>query len=191
MVTIPDGYGQLSVIHETQDGVGESVWTLGFQNTGDDDAAACVDVYKSTFVASDYWDALSTTTDVTELRVKLGPSDTGPSAVTDVNLSGTNGGVPVGPQVSFLLTKNTALGGRRGRGRAFLPGHAATSLTTSGFWDPAHVSFTVSEVTSIILAAGFAGLTPVLLHSSALTPTPITSLSGATRIATQRRRNRR
>lgn len=191
MVTIPSGYGQLTLVHTGAGVVGEAVWTQGFQNAGADDATTIGDAFKGFLVASDYFDRLSTTCTVTEIRVKLGPSATGESAVVSVGNEGTIGGQPVSPNVACLIVKNTALGGRHGRGRLFIPCLAAAALDDSAHFDQIHADGIASDLQGIWAAMLLGGQAPVLLHSDAVTPTPLTSFAGISRIATQRRRNRR
>jgi hypothetical protein len=91
----------------------------------------------------------------------------------------------------MLISKNTALGGRRGRGRIFMPGLPASSLDNSGTWVAGQPSDMADDWQEIWDAMAFVGYSHVLLHSNALTPTPVTSLVGQSRVATQRRRARR
>lgn len=191
MVTIPDGYGQVTAAFSGANIVGEAVWTQGFQNTDDDDAQGIADNFKSALLATDYMDQISSTITLDEVRVKLGPNETGPSAVSLVGNSGTIGGQPVSPQVALLVRKTTPLGGRRGRGRLYIPGMPAAALDDSGNFDAASANGVASDLQDMWSAMALVGQPPVLLHSGALTPTPLTAFVGQTRVATQRRRNRR
>lgn len=191
MVTIPTGYGQLTLAMSGANIEGEAVITQGFQNVGADDAGTIADLFKSTFTASEFWERFSTTLAFDEARVKLGPSSTGEAAVVDIGLTGAVGGQPVSPQVALLLRKTTALGGRQGRGRTFLPGLPQAALDDSATWDTVEPSECATNWQGIWAAMLLGGQPPVLLHSGALTPTPVTAFVGASRVATQRRRNRR
>lgn len=191
MVTIPDGYGQISLVHTGANMIGEGVITIGFENTTDDDAQGIADNFKSALIAADYTDHLDTLTVVEEVRVKLGPSSTGPSAISSVGLNGGVGGQPVPPNVALLISKVTPLGGRRGRGRLYVPGMPMASLDDTNNWDTDVAQNVADTIGAIMDAMAFLGQSPRLLHDGALTPTPITSWVGQDRIATQRRRNRR
>jgi len=191
VVTIPDGFGQLSLVHTGDNFEGECVNTFGFINPGEEDAVAVGDVFKGALVGSNLLDSYSSSVELTEVRVKLGPNSTGESGVVDIGLAGAVGGQAVSPQVCMLVRKNTALGGRRGRGRFYIPGIPATHLDNSGSFDATDVGIIVDEWTAIWDVMSFVGLAQRLLHDSALTPTPVTSMVGFSRVATQRRRARR
>ena len=65
--------------------------------------------------------------------VKFGPPSTGASAeVSNTGGGGLLSGVATSPNVAFLLVKNTALGGRRGKGRMYLPGVTEASVDQGG-----------------------------------------------------------
>lgn len=108
--------------------------------------------------------------------------------------TGTLSGAPVPANGAMLLGKATNTGGRRGRGRAFLPpchivetGYDGMGFTNSG---------TVATVLALYTAA-FADLVsvdidPVLFHASPpYTPSLITGWSMSSQLATQRRRMRK
>lgn len=191
MVSIPDGYGQISLVHSGANISGEAVITMGFQNTVDEDAVTVGDSFKTAFVASDILLAYSSSCDIVEVRVKLGPTATGETGIVDLGLVGDIGGQPVSPNVAMLVRKNTSLGGRRGRGRMYVPGTPGAGLDNSGEFDAGQVNQWVGEWTDIWAGMTFVGFTPMLLHEGALTPTPINNFVGSTRVATQRRRARR
>ncbi len=113
----------------------------------------------------------------------------------------TVGGNALGPLIpqnsAHLVRKNTALGGRRNRGRLYLPGVGETTVGDNGVLTASRIA----EVTGAMQAWRSALVTSadvdemVILHSSSLlsptpTPTPVTSLACQSVIATQRRRLR-
>jgi hypothetical protein len=115
--------------------------------------------------------------------------------------SDTAGTNPLGnliPQNSaYLVRKNTALGGRRNRGRMYLPGVPESLVSDAGVLTPVRVT----EVTNALeawraaLVASVAIEEMVILHATSLlsptpAPTPVTSLVCQPLIATQRRRLR-
>lgn len=118
----------------------------------------------------------------------------GPSIGQDFTaITGTATTDALPPNCAFLMNKNTASGGRRNRGRAFIPiltpGEASTNA--AGVVD----NGVVSAVTILYGAARVAlvalGYDPVLFHQTPpYTPTPITSFSFSSLLATQRRRMR-
>lgn len=123
--------------------------------------------------------------------VKFGPNDTGPSA----EFTGTDdGGIssPGAPSnVAYLIRKNTSLGGRKGRGRMYVPGVSEATVGSDGALEPANMALIQTAVTNFGAALVLDGMAPVLLHGDATTPTPITTLVVQPVAATQRRRLRR
>lgn len=98
------------------------------------------------------------------------------------------------PNVATLVQKLTALGGRRNRGRMYLPGAVETDIDNEGLYGttPLGVLQTAATAfrTQTLALAQVDQL--VLLHEQApFTPTEITSLVVSRTVATQRRRQRR
>lgn len=114
-------------------------------------------------------------------------------------IEGTNSNPPLPPQNAVLVRKRTALGGKRFRGRFYLP---PAWFSESGVDHLGNLSGGLSpfidRVDTLMEDFDAAGLDPVLLHSPSEAspedpvppPTLITSLQVQTRIATQRRRLR-
>lgn len=123
--------------------------------------------------------------------VKYGPNATGLAAEVGSGQTGAAGGAGMTPQNALLVRKNTTHGGRKGRGRLFLPGITEGTADESG---------TISGGTVAIYQAGFdgfladltaAGNTPFLLHNDATEPYEITSFSVQALMATIKDRIRR
>ena len=126
--------------------------------------------------------------------VKYGPSDTGPSALFTGSSQGTITDDGISPNVAYLVQKNTALGGRAGRGRMYVPGGIDEEVGVSGGLDAGVVSDWNTALETFIDNLTFVSLPPVLLHgvgSPISTPTVITSMVMQGTAATQRRRLRR
>ena len=110
---------------------------------------------------------------------------------------GTQGSASVPQNTATLIRKTTAVGGRRGRGRMFIPGIAESVVNNQGVLTTAAVDqFNVSAALLRVPSAftGDANVVDggVLFHESApTTPTAITALIVQTTCATQRRRLRR
>lgn len=190
-MTIPSGFGQISVIHTGGGIVGEAIWTLGFDNNAGDTASDIADDVQALLASIDYLDLLSSSVDVTGVRVKLGPDATGPQAVSGPVGTGSVGGNAAPPNIAALVHKNTALGGRQGRGRLFVPGLAEAALDANGLLESAYAgtmeTFFIGLAASLVLS----NKPPMLLHADALSPTAIDSMPVDARVATQRRRLRR
>jgi len=110
--------------------------------------------------------------------------------------TGTDSAFPLPPNVAVLIKKNTASGGRRNRGRMYLPGIGLTGdVTPAGVLGgtlAADISTAMELWRADLLAAANTGpLTPVILHSEVPSlPTVVTQLSCEPKVATQRRRLR-
>lgn len=125
------------------------------------------------------------------IQVVVGTSD--PSAPLVYEFAGTEGGSgsnPLSsPQVSMLVKKLTNLGGRRGRGRAYIPWVQEGQVFDNGHLDgdfrdgvqTALNDFVTAEATQL-------GGSPVLLHTDGDDPSELTSLQVESATATQRRR---
>lgn len=108
-------------------------------------------------------------------------------------VNGTAGAGPLAPNSGVLIRKLTALGGRRQRGRMYIPGTPEGSVSAAGFLTGAYLTTVTTGADPI--RTGLRNTAEVeevvLLHNVApFTPTTITSLEGQTKIATQRRRLR-
>lgn len=126
--------------------------------------------------------------------VKFGPSATGPSAENTSALAGSAAGSQAPPNVAVLVTKNTAFGGRAGKGRMYLPPLNETSLTADGLIDSSLRAAIQVDVDVFFNAIEARGWLPVVLHganSPLSTPSVIQSYAVDGRVATQRRRLRR
>jgi hypothetical protein len=105
---------------------------------------------------------------------------------------GTGGGNPLPSNCAVLVHKRTALGGRRGRGRMYLPPFTAGELDVgpSGVIDGPDYTAIQDELDVFYGLMVSNDLQPSLYHSDGGSGNIITSLVLDTRIATQRRRMR-
>lgn len=190
---IPTGYAQANLIFGNAAAPEGAEVTLGldisaFGGTITEAGEAVGDA----FVA----EILPLLTDQVQLQgvlVKYGPDATGPSTLVPYANTGsvTTAGAP--PNVAFLIHKETALGGRAGRGRMYLPGVAEAKVSVSGTLEGATKADLDGGFDDFGTALATALLTPVLLHgvgSPVSTPTPITQFTADSKVATQRRRLR-
>lgn len=145
------------------------------------------------------------TGDVTllETTVKAGPDQTGPSVTFSLSRVGTHVGDLDAPQVCVIVEKSTAIGGRRGKGRFFVPGGPSTDFQDNGaiipaslaLWNTAANNFNIA----VPLVAGVISM--VLLHNPSApgtenptpepVPTEVIGLLVDPITGTQRRRLRR
>lgn len=194
MVAIPEGYGQANFIFGGNGVPTGAEITLGFDVPSGTPTPASVG---ATLVAG--WTATMRPTYIanctmTGVLVKFGPNDTGPSAITPAAVTGTASGDADSPNVALLVHKNTAFGGRSGKGRFYQPAAPTTAFDTNGLvLAPALTAFNAAYLAWYNRLVTD-GIGPFLLHSenAPLTlPTPILSFTVDTRAATQRRRLRR
>ncbi len=123
--------------------------------------------------------------------VKFGPDATGPSGIFAADEPGLVAGAGSPSNCAYLIRKNSALGGRRGRGRMYVPGVAESQVGDDGDLDNSFASDFQDDINNFWLALGLANMPMVILHDDATSPTPVTSLVLQAQIATQRRRLRR
>jgi hypothetical protein len=127
-----------------------------------------------------------------QTRVKFGPNATGADGSAGPPIVGSLNESPDSPQVAVLIKKRTALGGRQGRGRMFLPFLTEAQTDSGG-------RMTAGAIDGYQVAAGgfLAGLVSrdipmVLLHAAPeIVPTLVLALEVQSLVATQRRRLRK
>lgn len=188
---IPAGFCQVNFVFTGEGAPSGAEITLGLEyNSGDSPsqvAQDCADAWSAEDLDALYVDALT----LSAILVKFGPNSTGPSAELAVSVPGTASGAAVPPNTSMVISKITALGGRKGRGRMFFPGINEGAVSSAGILDGALVSGSDSRWTDFAATLALAGHGCVLLHNDLTAPTPITEFATQARAATQRRRLRR
>lgn len=127
-------------------------------------------------------------------RLVIGTSD--PSAPIVFEASGDEEGgntdTGIQPGTALLLTKHTNLGGRKGRGRCYLPGLSEAAVDAGGnLTGDVSGMRTDAEKFWEDMTFGTPLEVPVLFHDDDTTPpSPITDFSMSSQVATQRRRLR-
>lgn len=112
---------------------------------------------------------------------------------------GTNAGDQLPPMVSVLVTKQTATGGRHGKGRMFWPGPTEGTVDDFGnidlaevaAWDLAMNGLLATGVIITELGAASEPALVVELAPGALSAVPLTGFQTDTRVARQDRRYKR
>lgn len=194
MAVIPTGYAQANFRYSGGGLPNGAEWTLGLDISSAIGGPAGVADDLITNYSATIRTVLPAATVLTGVLVKFGPNDLGPSAEVATSVPGTGGGVQTSPAVAILIRKVTAIGGRPGRGRFYLPGVQESEVENTGLLTPAFVAGLQSEVDDFFAELVSSGMPPVLLHSETspvAVPTPITSFQVDSRVATQRRRQRR
>lgn len=127
-------------------------------------------------------------------RVKAGPNDTGQMVEYSEPLGGGSSAEAVSPQVSVLVSKQTVVGGRRGRGRMFVPGTPETDIGSNGTLSVGAIGFLQAAFDELHQALDTNNTAAFLLHTETPSqPAPyfIESFAVQVRVATQRKRMRR
>lgn len=192
----------------------EITWSMGFKDEGGpgtDDPSVDAESIRVAYALGPYA-AASMLIGWSFMGVRVQRGTTGGEHLIGESMlavTGTSSAAPLPVNCAYLMTKHTALGGRRHRGRAFLPPTSVdeTLVNAAGVFLPTYASSVASAQQGVLttLAALTYPLEAVILHSLSRdpvtgeeigsvgglpSPTPITSLSVSTTLATQRRRMR-
>lgn len=126
-----------------------------------------------------------------EVYVKFGSNATGAAGIFTVGSAGSLGTGTVPPQVALLVRKNTGSGGRRGRGRFYVPGLVETDVDENGVVQGPDVAAWQDAMDAFYAQLVVDDIPPHLLHSDDVEPPYlITSFTVDALTATQRRRLR-
>jgi len=193
-VIIPEGFAQINAIHTGLGVPTGAQWTLAVAHDGfTGGPTAVAQAFETILLNSGLYANVNSDTDMTSVLVKFGPNATGPSALEPANEPGT-GGTAGAAAPAYLIHKVTALGGRAGRGRFFIPGVPEAAVGPGGVLASGVASAVTTAVGELLADLIAVDLPPVLLHnegSPVSTPTTITDLTCDPVVATQRRRQRR
>lgn len=194
-LVIPPGFAQIVYRSALAGDPEECLWTLGTSMDGYLDGQDAADVTRFGFVSAYSagfilagWTFLGT-------RVYVG-QDGGPPTVwesTGPAVVGTNPGPGLPPNCAFLVQKRSALGGRRNRGRMYLPagfGVGEDSVPITGVMAEAQRADLNTRVTDAFTGAADRVIFHDELTPGGSTPTTITSFIVQARLATVRRRLR-
>lgn len=130
-----------------------------------------------------------------DIQLVVGTSDpTAPLVFTHGAWEGGSGSFEtLPPNVATIIEKRTALGGRKGRGRMFIPSPGEAGVDNKGHFSSSQLAFLQTQCNEFLAGVnGISGVTEmVLLHTDpSLAPTTITSLVPKTLIGQQVRRLR-
>ena len=192
-MVIPAGFGQANFRFVGAGVPTGAEVTLGFERISTDDAETAANEIGDAWVNADISLSLSSDVDLAEVMVKFGPDATGPSAVV-TKVDGGAAATPASPNTAILVKKVTALGGRAGRGRMFIPGVPEAQVDAGGNIDNGWLANLQTAIDDFAASMEVAGWSPALLHgvgSPITEPTSITGLVADPKVATQRRRLRR
>jgi hypothetical protein len=172
---------------------------ITFQGSNDTDlSAAAIAAAIKTAVWDNVKDHLTDGVRCDSIYVRKG-QNVGPGPSTEIAV-GTAGAIATpgaSPAVSFIVKKVTASGGRRNRGRLFVPGVSEASVDGSGVVLPATLALMQTDWNDALTALATANIDMCIAHRYEagapvmLSPEPVTSLVVEGLVATQRRRQRR
>lgn len=187
MLNIPAGSFEVSFVHQQQATLRLAVCTVGMTYDGADfdTDAAFVEGY---WIADVMGFGMSSSYHLTQVNWR---SADGTIRSSSYDVAGPASGAAATPQVSYLIRKNTALAGRKNRGRLYLPGVMEVAVDSAGKVDSGYVTDITAAFTSFQTHCAAKSMTPVILHNSLESPTGITSWACETVCATQRRRLRK
>ena len=195
---IPLGFAQVNLRWTLTGDLEEMVSTIGITLDGTSETPEAVAQSVAT-----YWLAAWPAASLSNAYQFVGATayvgqDGGPPASGEylINSSGGSSSAKLPNNCAVLVRKNTGTGGRRNRGRMYLPAGYIDEgqVDNLGVINGAVVTSMQSQMNAFrtaLAGSGEVGV-PVILHSELpSTPTVVTSFSVQTRIATQRKRLRR
>lgn len=189
---IPVGYAQVNLKFEGASVPTGAEMTFGLTDLGGDQPIEVAAAVETAWDVANMGQFQAVTIALRNILVKFGPNEDGPSAELGVNYPGTVAGAGVAPSECALIKKITLAGGRKNRGRMFMPGLRDTDIDQSGSLDGNVQSDLQDSWVAFKTSLEGATYTMTLLHTNpADTPTEITTLEVDSVSATQRRRLRR
>ena len=188
---IPEGYSQVTFFFSGSPVPLGAAIVFGVQNISDSSPATVATQVRGAWSTGGLRASWSNLCTMSHVLVKNGPNDTGPSADVATTLLGSHADAPGGAQVSMLIGKVSSLGGRRGRGRMYIPAIPESKIDPGGTLDATYASSAQTQATATLSAMLTNNVPMVLLHNDETIPTPVTSLAVSNIVATQRRRQRK
>jgi hypothetical protein len=189
-MTIPTGYGQASIFFVGNGAPHGAAITFGFKNNADQTAQECAADVVHCWTTSGIMGNLSGSVATTKVRVKLGPDETGNFHEQAMSIGGGLATTNTPPNVAFLLKKQTNLGGRKGRGRCYLPGVLEADVNADGGIIAARQTNLGVDAAEVLAEMIVRDIPMVLLHGDATTPSTVAAWTLDPLVATQRRRLR-
>lgn len=193
-VIIPPGYAQIVVPHLLTGYTREAlcIWGVEF-NTAPGDYVGWADEFLGIYIGSI---GAQIDSQVTIGPVRLIVGQDGGDPLTYVGEATAVGGAArdsITPALAAMFSKNTTTGGRRGRGRSFVPWSVSdTNVTENGTLQPAARTALQAAANSFLDGVATLLATPVVLHGTGISappePSPIGSLTVNGIIRTQKQR---
>lgn len=189
MTPVPNGYLNIRFFSRRSGVDHDCEFAIGWEKAAADldDLEPVYDAYVT------FGQAIGWTTSIafTGIQVVEGTSSLSEPITHDFTGSDTGSGSSLlaPPMVTFLAAKRTLSGGRRGRGRSFIPHVQEAASNNAGEVDPTFRAGAQDALDDFFTAIGtWSGGGSRLLHQNGSTPSTITSVTFETHVATQRRR---
>lgn len=193
---VPEGYSKVRWIFRVSGLVDDISTGLGFINESGQTplqmATACAEVYH----ASNWGLPANRNDEWTFVGCEIRHNSLAGVQIAQYELNSIGTQIADAPPVNcaILATKQTALGGRRNRGRMYWPpcNLGEISVNAAGFLLGGTLTAFQTSITAFYDQLVTAGLLPVLFHSEpgSTTPTGVTGLAISSQLATQRERMR-
>lgn len=195
-VIIPEGFGVAKLRWKILTAPDEVITTFGYLSSGVQDAQADSVTIDTAFrFPGRPGGASNVSTRYQTVGVECTRmTATGPvTGETTLRVTGTGTGSPLTPNTSVLVKKLTARGGRKGRGRMFVPGMCVSEIDVdeNGIISTPDLADIQLQWSDFLADLQTSVCLPYLLHSDSTLPDEITSLVVEPLVATQRRRLRR
>ena len=182
-MTIPAGFAAVSVQYNQAFNLQPEQVTFGIEAAAYDEALAdfIIDKWRENFAPVCYnGDTIG--------PAVIRTSDNLVFSSTGAATAGTESGEGDSCQTAYLIQKNTARGGRSGRGRWFLPGTVEPAINSGGSLTSGIQTDLLAAADGFLADLGAADVGLFLLHADGSTPDEITSFTVKNLVATQRRR---
>lgn len=191
---IPAGYAQANFIYSGASAPNGAQWTLGLDvDPGETPESVSSDL-EIAYNAGGLSNVLNSTWTLSGILVKFGPNATGPSHLRGLNIPGLVSEACCPPNVTALIRKHTAMGGRAGRGRIYWPGIGESRVDGAGNLLASYITALTTEFNDFLELLSVGGHPAVLLHgagSPISEPLLLLEATVDSKAATQRRRLRR
>ena len=188
------GYAEVSVRMSNTALVRPAYVVFGVDPTDTDPLTIAANVISALTGAGTFQGLLDSNVTINRVRVSLG-TDGAEDIIGDVAVSipGLVGGSSVAANTALLLHKRTARGGRRGRGRMYVPwALPTTNVDEGGTVLAASIAGLQSKASAFLTALNTNTVPMVVLHDPGITapgpPNLVTTLLVDNRVGTQRRR---
>lgn len=199
MTTIPAGYGEIALRHTLTGDPEEMLCTIGFRSTV---GVALADLVAAADAIDLAWrvQILDSGVDMVDdftyqgYRARVDASGTGELTIEGGTVLAGQSTAAIPPSnCAILVRKRSALGGREHQGRMYLPMvlTAESNVSPTGAIESAHVASLNTRFSLFLADVEADDVELQILHGDpVLVPTPISSFSVQSTLATQRRRMR-